>query len=353
MDSPAPGVTLVLTAAVTGLALLGVAVTIGFFVRSAALERRAEKARQELLVLQKSDPILSNLISVTVSGSGRPELIQGPVAAIVKINNLSTQPVEILLPYPNPNNLSFTGSGAEFAKRKAVAREEIERSVPIVIEPGRTHTAVYYLNRYLQFLKPGEMRISYQLTIGVTSGAGTDNKVHKEPVFEGEFGIRLVPGTDQELEDLLAVYASRLDSRDRQEKMQAAEALAFLDSPVSVDFVARMLEIDNLEVIGIRALGRFPSPKTHGLIVKMFSHADSAVVAAALMETSERKIPVPRQRIQELLTSNNPNTRWVALDWLARRPDKGDLPRIAPLLKDNNAAVRDLAKEYSDRLNQE
>lgn len=46
-----------LTAVVTGVALLGVAGTIGFFVRSATLERRAEAAERELLVLKNSDPI--------------------------------------------------------------------------------------------------------------------------------------------------------------------------------------------------------------------------------------------------------------------------------------------------------
>jgi len=74
------------------------------------------------------------------------------------------------------------------------------------------------------------------------------------------------------------------------------------------------------------------------------------VVAAALAEMNRSQIQVPRRKIQELLSSENANTRWLALEWLAARPDRGDLPLIAPVLHDQNVNIRERATAYADVL---
>jgi HEAT repeat protein len=111
-----------------------------------------------------------------------------------------------------------------------------------------------------------------------------------------------------------------------------------------------MLAIDNLEVIGIRSLGRFPSPKTAELITGMLTHPDSTVVGAALNEIDQRRISLPRKKVQELLTSSNPNVRWLAVNWLAAHPDPRDLPLLAPVLRDENPSVRERAGAYAEAL---
>jgi len=84
----------------------------------------------------------------------------------------------------------------------------------------------------------------------------------------------------------------------------------------------------------------------------MLLHRDSAVVGATLEEIERRKIPLPRRKTQSLLASDNPNTRWLALDWLMRRPDVSDLPYLNPLLEDENAAVRARANAYAESLSE-
>jgi hypothetical protein len=289
-------------------------------------------------------------IVVTVRGSEKPKLFQGPVEAIVTVKNVSTHPVEILLPYPNPNHLGFACKSQGYAKPKQVEHEEIERTAPIRIDPGSSYTAVYYLNRYLTFLKAGQVRVSYRLGLPVTRQPGTPEAVQEDAVFEGEFAVQLIEGSEQALRGELASYAAQLESRNRQEKMQAAEALAFLDTPLCVECVARMLAIDNLEVIGIRSLGRFPSPKTAELITGMLAHPDSTVVGTALHEIDQRRISLPRQKVQELLISSNPNVRWLAVNWLAAHPDPRDLPLLAPVLRDENPSVRERAAAYAEAL---
>lgn len=294
--------------------------------------------------------MMNDKISITVSGSQKPSFLHGPVKAIVVVNNISANPVQILLPYPNPNYLSFECKSEEFARQKVVEQKDIERSAPITINPGESYTAIYYLNRYFVFQKQGETTVSYRLETLVTTEPGTEKVVHEDAVFEGEFAVKLIQGTERDLQQELAMYAGKLNTSNQQVKMESAEALAFLDIPLSVDYVARMLSIDNLEIIGIRALARQPSIRTHDLIVGMLSHRDSMVVVAVLEEIDHCRIPVPRQEIHNLLVSDNPNVRWVALDWLARHPDLLDLQFLTPLLKDENTSIQTLANKYTEFL---
>ena len=209
----------------------------------------------------------SNMIDVlhiTITGSERPNLLLGPVEAIVTVKNISTQRVEIHLPYPNPNHLRFECKAPGFAVPKPVDEEVIQRTIPIAVDPGDNYRAVYYLNRYLSFLKEGKAPISYHLSMLVTRAADTPEAVHDQQEFKGTFTVLLIEASEQALRNELARYAGQLESRNRQEKMQAAEALAFLDTPHCVEYVAHMLAIDNLEVIGIRSLGRLPFPEDGG-----------------------------------------------------------------------------------------
>lgn len=293
--------------------------------------------------------MMNDKISVNVTGSEKPSFLHGPVKAIVTVNNISLNPVQILLPYPNPNYLSFGCKSEKFAKQKIVEQENIERTVPIAINPGESYTVTYYLNRYLSFQKQGETTVSYRLETLVTTELGNE-EIHEDAVFEGEFAVKLIQGTERDLQQELAMYAGKLNASNQQMKMESAEALAFLDIPLSLDYVARMLSIENLEIIGIRALGRHQSTRTRDLIVEMLSHRDSTVVAAALEEINRREIHVPRQEIRNLLVSENPNIRWVALDWLTHRPEQSDLQYLNPLLEDENNNVRNLANSYAESL---
>jgi len=290
---------------------------------------------------------MSNVITVSVSSSDARKLFGGPIPAVVTVANASSQPVDILLPYPNPGYLRFESQTPGLATPKAVETPENERSIPIRIGQGKSYTSVYYLDRYFAFQKPGKVLIAYRLTIPVlTASAERWHETH----FHGEFGFELVEGSQSELRARLAQYSSQLKAKDEHEKLAAAEALAFLDTPDSVEFVAPMLSTENLEVTGIRALARFPSRKAYELITGMLAHKDSAVVSAALEEIDRLKIPVERKQVQQLLTSTNDNTRWLALGWLSARPDPQDLPLVTRLTSDRNEQVRQRAKAYAGAL---
>src|SRR5271163_865768 len=69
--------------------------------------------------------------------SEEPCPLHGPVPVLVTLTNVTPQPIQVLLPYPNPNNLEFRSLTQGFAPTKVVEPELIERTVPITVEPGR------------------------------------------------------------------------------------------------------------------------------------------------------------------------------------------------------------------------
>jgi hypothetical protein len=290
---------------------------------------------------------MSNVISVSVVGPSEPKIVGSPVPSTVTVSNVTTRPIRILLPYPNPGNLEFDSEGNGVIEKKKVDVKEDERTIEIPIPAGRTYTSVYYLNRYFRFLAPGTFSARYRLTVPVWEQGmqqWIDNNV------DGKFDVTLRKGSESELRADLEQYSKKLNSPSPQRRSEAAEALVNLDTPVSVDYLEPMLSINNLEVEGIHALARFPSPMTSGLITGMLSYHDSNIVAAALSEIDRMGIPIDRSRIRRLLTAPNPSSRWLALQWLSAHPDADDLPLILKLANDDNEQVRKLAKSYSDAL---
>lgn len=280
--------------------------------------------------------------------SQEQRLVQGPVPVLAMLTNVSPTTIHVLLPYPNPSNLGFRSLTQYFGAAKAVEQDPIERTAPIMIEPGKTHKATYYLNRYFSFPRAGNGEFEYRLRMRVTHDGV--NPTSKTEMFGGTFGVQLIAGSENQLRGALALYSGQLRSLNRQEKMEAAEALAFVDTPLVVPYLLPMLQIDNLEVIGIHALARHPGSQSELAIKSMLGNPESAVVGTALEEIDRLKIGVTRKEVQQLLDSQNTNIQWLALGWLEARPSREDLPLLSRLLKSENSLVREKAKAYLGRL---
>ena len=126
--------------------------------------------------------IMNDVISVSFESPMEPALLHGPVKATITVKNLTRQPVEVLLPYPNPNNLAFECKTPGLARSKPVEFEEIGRVIPTAIAAKGKHSAVYLLprNRYLAFLKPGVATVAYRVRILVSVEPRTDRAVDTE-----------------------------------------------------------------------------------------------------------------------------------------------------------------------------
>ncbi len=285
----------------------------------------------------KESTQMSGTIAVTVQ-SPQSHLLGGAVPVLTTIVNHTPGPITVLLPYPNPNNFRFGCSQRSFAEPKPVHYDPDERTVPTDIQSGGSHQVTYYLNRYFKFIKPGSAEFTYELDLPVMNGGQQSTFTSK--IFTGTFHVKQVSASDEQLRREFDAYARQLQSSDRQKKMEAAEALAFVDVPTIVPYLLPMLRIDNLEVIGIHALARHPSPESKRAIASMLAHSSSAVVAAALEEVDRLGIPIQRQEVQKLLLSEK-----------ARRPSREDLPLLSRVISTGSEAVKNRARAYQQVLN--
>jgi len=166
-------------------------------------------------------------------------------------------------------------------------------------------------------------------------------------IYNGDFLVKISYSTEDQLSEQFSCYSTQLKSNDIKEKMEAAEALSFIDSPLCIDYVIPMLSIENLEVLGINTLSRFNIDKVRKLIMGMLSHNESEVVSAAINALDSMKVQIPRIKFLDMLSSNNASIRFIGLENLELTPNVNDKNYIIPLFQDLDSIVAKKAKEYN------
>ncbi|PIF46646.1 hypothetical protein CLU96_3684 [Chryseobacterium sp. 52] len=166
----------------------------------------------------------NNNINVSIAGNHRENLLNGLVSSILTISNNTSQDINILLFYPNPNDLSFE-SKSSLVKMKDRQWNDNERSVPIKISSGKSYQITYFLNRYFTFLAEGNIKINYTLEL-LTSTEGNPPKSNS---YKGEFDITVINDSKEGVAKQTSYYQSNLKSDDRKIKMESEEALFYLN----------------------------------------------------------------------------------------------------------------------------
>ena len=291
---------------------------------------------------------MSDIITVNISASERSFPTEGIVPVVFEIKNEMPYEISVLLPYPNPNNLQFSSA---HLKIKELKREIVERSAPVYIAAGDAYRVTYFLNRYFFLNREGTFEIGYKLNTTIVSPDMAADGYH----FEGNYTIHLHKASSDELKKQYAFYSEQLTSPDQQTRMEAGEALSFLDTSLCIEYVIPMLSVDNLEISGIEALSRFKTAKAEAAILKMLSHTSSAVVSAAIRTLELMQAVIERQYFLQMLSSANASIRHIGLEYLSKEPDKNDLPFVETLCNDLNAVVAAKAQTYCsvlDHLNE-
>src|SRR5260370_42443624 len=117
---------------------------------------------------------------------------------------MSSHSIGVLLPYPNPNDLQFESEKDGLSVQKPVTYKANERTVPIRIAPHQSYTSVYYINRYLAFVKPGVATIHYRLTLPLSTGNDQERWVDRK--FKGTFRVATRAGSENEIQARFAQY---------------------------------------------------------------------------------------------------------------------------------------------------
>ncbi|SHE96625.1 hypothetical protein [Chryseobacterium sp. OV279] len=167
----------------------------------------------------------SNTIHISMTQGHEKNLLNGVVSSILTVTNNSTQDISVLLFYPNPNDLSFK-SQSSLVKMKDREWNDSERSVPIKIPAGKSYQVTYFLNRYFEFLEEGEVNINYTLDLFVATDGGSP----KSTAYNGTFNLKINKGSKEEIGEQFLNYQTNLKSENLKIKMEAEEALLYLNA---------------------------------------------------------------------------------------------------------------------------
>lgn len=166
----------------------------------------------------------SNNIQVSISAGPGKNMLNGTVSSILTVTNNTHQDIDILLFYPNPNDLSFN-SQSSLVKMKERVWNESERSVPIKVSSGGSYQVTYFLNRYFDFLKEGVVKINYSLELFIS----IEGSLLKNITYNGDFNIKIDKDSKDEIQKQFLYYQANLKSENRKIKSEAEEALIYLN----------------------------------------------------------------------------------------------------------------------------
>jgi len=280
-------------------------------------------------------------VEIIVCNKSDKDLLGGIIPVSLIIKNKTNHHLSVILPYPNPGELSFDSKSPLLIKKSNEQKLD-EITVSTEISPGDKYEAIFFLNRYFSFKEKGKADISYKLYITMKLG----NSIPVNEYYEGTFPILLMDASDEELTRQFAYYSNNLNSNNRKIKMEAAEALSFIDNPLCIDYITPMLSIENLEIIGINVLSRFNIEKVRKLIYGMLSYNDCEVVSTAIIALDSMKVHIPRIKFLDMLSSKDAGIRFIGLENLKLAPDINDKNYITPLFHDLDPIVAKKAKEY-------
>ncbi len=253
------------------------------------------------------------------------------------------------LQYPNFMPIAFVPDHQLAKPDVGVLSESIPLGyVPTKLKNGESYEAVVYLNRYLSFPEPGTYRIKWHMEGMEVRTLDEANKPVRGSLrrisFDGQFIVSLGQVDEMTLAKELDKVSQRLQDKDPQKRLEAVQALSFLNSPLSIKYLAKALNVKGSEPDVIRAIARFDTAEATKLIESVIPSDDSYIVGAALDVLRQRRVCVSRDKLESLLQSRNGQVRLLTVSYLRSVGNATHVDLLRPLLKDQNGALTNEVK---------
>jgi hypothetical protein len=200
-----------------------------------------------------------------------------PIFADLTIFNRRHNEVEVDLGLNGKANLELTiTTPAGNVETRKLSSEGFGGAGAFVLAPGGTFKKTLVLNEWYNFPEPGTYRITMTLVDG-SSAAGTDRA-------STNFSVQIGQRNPARLRDIATGLADKaIIGATYAERREPANALSFIDDPVAVDSLVRVLHRGSLvEHFAVNGLGRIGTPKAiAALVAAAHNHPDEDVRAAA------------------------------------------------------------------------
>ncbi len=157
--------------------------------------------------------------------------------------------------------------------------EGISRIGSVPIDPGETYKQTLVLNRWIEPTETGQYRVDAQVTLEIlTPGERAQGD------FAHSLTLQVLPRNPERLEKVANSLLEQAGSvRDKAQAMEAALALSYMDDPVAIPYLEKLLNRDSsLAGYASAGLERIATPDAVLILLGDVNSTNSEVRAAVL-----------------------------------------------------------------------
>lgn len=240
-----------------------------------------------------------------------------PVPIEVAVSNCSDRVV--VMYSNNKNRLPVPWYRVRNAGRASIRLGGGLRSPNISIKPHSEMKFVYYINQFSDLRQEGLFVLDYQIDVRYIYADEENSDLSERLTQTGSLQIELHPYSQKEQIKILDGEISRLDSNYPLSIIEVAESVCYLEDPLSLDYIGRIIGTDDLvaQRMSLDALQRFDNKQSANILIGLLNpKGDSEIVQRALDILSERNIELDDEVLNKILGSSEVAIRNRALRYV-------------------------------------
>jgi hypothetical protein len=268
----------------------------------------------------------------------------------LKIKNVGDASTQIPFQYPQYIGVTFKCKDASVALKQERFSPP-SRFSQITIVPGKSHSVLFALNRYLSINRPGVYEMDYSLGY-YDPGSMTKGKLltYKSA---GTFNLNVDPGkpSSEQLNKYVSTFKRATDLETKQESI---ELIAWIEGDQTLNVLVDALRaaehdlsVDDLSDSIVDGLERYTNYRiAQNALLRLAAEEDGRNLTRIITIFESKKIPIPPDAVKRILSSNSIPMTYGILGYMLRNPRKEYHNLVTNYLNDQNEALRGLAAQF-------
>ena len=184
-------------------------------------------------------------IDISIAAKNAVNNFKGPVPVNITIKNNNNKTIYLFLNYRGFDyHIELKSKNTESVSvRKKYFYPSIEES-PVPIEKESSYNFVIYLNKLVEFKKPGEANIEYDIDFALSGDQNAYPGAEEFIKKQGTLKIVTKVVDDKTLDLNLSEIAKGIESSDMQKQSEASQALCYLETPLAIKYIVKLLNTD-------------------------------------------------------------------------------------------------------------
>jgi hypothetical protein len=248
-----------------------------------------------------------------------------------------------------PYHVSFSLGEGGGGERVGFLHSPSVQMTPVLLSPDEKKEFSYCVNRFLELKQQGNYNINYSFQVGYINPKGELNSSEfKTVAIQGFLLVKINEHNGGKLRKTLEQERKNLNLGAPLEQIEAAEALCYLQSPISLKFMRNIHDSNHLysKFMAIDALRRFNNSESNKLLIEFLDNDDSFMLIDEVLKIlRERKVHIEKYVIQRLLYSQNISIQYVGLKYLRKIKEREYMSIVLSMDMNGNEVMEKMVQE--------